>query len=289
MLYVLKSHSLTVEISSVGAEIMSVKRGACEYMWQGDPEFWASRAPLLFPVCGRSFGGVYTHEGKTYELTNHGFARRQDFDAVKSSDTELILVTRANDDTRAVYPFDFELEVRYLLDGDRLYSEVKVTNTGDAVLPSTFGIHPGFNVPLDGGEFEDWYLEFAEESTPNELMFSDTCFNTGKKRPYPLKDSRILPLRHELFGIDAIFMDRICPSVTLKSDKSQRSVTVNFSGFPYMGVWHKPKSKAPYVCIEPWCGLPSFDGVIDDVMTKNDMLHLLPAHSHTYSYDIIFA
>jgi galactose mutarotase-like enzyme len=287
-MYVLKNDTLTVSISPIGAEIMSVKRGDCEYMWQGDPEFWSSRAPLLFPVCGRSFGGVYTHEGKTYELTNHGFARRQEFAPKLVTDTELVLVLNANDDTRKVYPFEFELEVRYVLTGERLYSEVKVTNNGTTVLPATFGLHPGFNVPFDNGSFEDWYLEFAEECTPNELMFSDTCFNTGKKRPYPLKDSRILPLRHELFNIDAIFMDRTSSSVTLKSDASQRSVTVNFSGFPYVGIWHKPQSKAPYVCIEPWCGLPSFDGAIDDIMTKNDMLHLLPSHSHTYSYDIIF-
>ncbi len=289
MIYTLKNNALTVNVSSVGAEIMSVTRDGLEYMWQGDPKFWASRAPLLFPVCGRSFGGVYTHGGKTYELTNHGFARRQDFAAKQATDTELVLVTAATDETRAVYPFDFELTVIYRLEGDRLYSEVTVTNTGDVALPSTFGIHPGFNVPLDNGSFEDWYLEFGEECTPNELVFSDTCFNTGKKRPYPLKDAKLLPLRHELFNIDAIFMDRIFPSVTLKSDKSERSVTVNFQGFPYMGVWHKPKSDAPYVCIEPWCGLPSFDGVVDDVMTKNDMLHLLPSHSHTYKYDIIFA
>ena len=49
MIYVLKNEQLTVEISSFGAEVMSVKRGDCEYIWQGGGDFWAGRTPLL---CG---------------------------------------------------------------------------------------------------------------------------------------------------------------------------------------------------------------------------------------------
>ena len=156
------------------------------------------------------------------------------------------------------------------------------------MMPATFGAHPGFNVPFDNGSFEDWYLEFGEDCTPNELVLSDTCFNTGKKRPYELTNSRVLPLRHGIFDIDALFMDRIAPSVTLKSDLSKRYVTLCYADMPYLGLWHKPQSSAPYVCIEPWCGLPTFDGAKEVICEKNDMFHILPSKEKTIRYQMIF-
>ena len=83
-------------------------------------------------------------------------------------------------------------------------------------------------------------------------------------------------------------MDRIAPAVTLKSDKSERSVTMSYEGMPYLGIWHKPRTQAPYVCIEPWCGLPSFDGQIDDMSKKSDMFHILPNKEKAISYSIEF-
>lgn len=288
MIYTLKNNQLTVQISSKGAEIVSAKRGACEYVWQTDPEYWMGQTPLLFPICGRLFGGKYTYEGKEYEMNLHGFARASEFETVSVSDSSVVFSLKANETTLAQYPFDFELVVSYTLDGSKVSSTATVKNTGDKILPATFGAHPGFNVPLDNGSFEDWYLEFSEDCTPDELVFSDTCFNTGKKKAYELKDGRILPLRHELFNIDAIFMDRIAPAVTLKSDKSERSVTMSYEGMPYLGIWHKPRTQAPYVCIEPWCGLPSFDGQIDDMSKKSDMFHILPNKEKAISYSIEF-
>ena len=287
MVYTLKNQILKVDISSRGAEIMSAIKDGCEYVWQGNPEFWAGRAPILFPICGRLFGGKYTYDGSEYEMTLHGFARASEFEAVKITDTYAEFRLCANDETKKCYPFDFELTVSYTLNGSAIKSSAVIKNTGDKTLPATFGAHPGFNVPLDCGSFEDWHLEFCEDCTPDELIFSDTCFNTGIKKAFPLKNSKILPLKHSLFDVDAIFMDRIAPSVTLKSNKSQRYVTIKYDGMPYLGIWHKPRSEAPYVCIEPWCGLPSFDGLIDDMETKNDIFHIETKNSKTVNYEII--
>lgn len=53
--YVLKNDQLQVTFSTHGAEYISVKRGACEYIWQGDPAYWSGKAPMMFPICGRFF------------------------------------------------------------------------------------------------------------------------------------------------------------------------------------------------------------------------------------------
>ena len=50
----LKNEKLTVEISSHGAELQSIRNAeGREYLWQGDEKYWPRRSPLLFPiVCG---------------------------------------------------------------------------------------------------------------------------------------------------------------------------------------------------------------------------------------------
>lgn len=290
MLYTLKNDLLTVTLSDLGAEITSVRKNGtdCEYIWQGNPTYWSGRAPLLFPICGRLTEGRYTYEGKSYEMNIHGFARRSVFTAEETSDCYARFVLRPNGEMKKAYPFDFCLTVEYTLEGDRLSSSVTVANTGDTVMPATLGLHPGFNVPLDSGSFEDWRLEFADTCSPDKLILSDTCYLTGRKEAFPLEDGKRLPLRHSLFDNDAIFLSRPGEEISLRSDKSDRSVTFRFPGFPYLGFWHAPKSDAPYVCIEPWMGLPAYDGEVDDFGRKCDMMRLVPNDEKIFCYSLCF-
>jgi galactose mutarotase-like enzyme len=288
MEHILKNEQLTVVLDTHGAEMRSVKRGDCEYVWQGDPTYWGGRAPLLFPICGRFFEQTYTYRGNKYTQGTHGFARHSEFTLVSGNDTEATFLLEANDEIRANYPFDFALLVTYRLDGATLTTTATIKNTGDEVLPATFGGHPGFNVPLDKGEFTDYYLEFAEECSPDEILMSETCFITGKRRGYPLKNGKILPLRHSLFDIDGVFIARMADSVTLKSDKGERSVTLKYSDMPYLGMWHAPRTEAPYICIEPWCGLPAYDNTIEDISEKPDMFRIEPASEKTVGFSVSF-
>ncbi len=289
MLFFLKNDKLTVTLSEKGGEIVSVKDNeSCEYIWQGDPAFWTGQTPILFPICGRLFEGKYTYRGKTYEMGNHGFVRHSMLRGEQIDDTTVRFVLSANEDTRAVYPFDFTLIITYTLEGDKLSSSLSVINDGEEILPFAVGLHPGFNVPLDTGDFSDWYLEFAEECSPDRILHTDACFLTGKRTALPVEGGRIFRLRHDLFLIDGIFMSNLCQQVTLKSDKSRRSILFSFPDMPYLGIWHKPRTEAPYVCIEPWCGLPSFDGQVDDIENKADMFRLLPKSEKTVSYSLIF-
>ena len=53
-----------------------------------------------------------------------------------------------------------------------------------------------------------------------------------------------------------------------------------------LGLWHKPRTDAPYVCIEPWHGVPADDGKIDDLQTKRQMIVLSKKDCYTNSYQI---
>ncbi len=288
MNYQLKNDKLTVTVASLGAEILSVKRGDTEYMWQRDPRYWKGTAPVLFPFCGRSWDNVYTYGDKTFEMANHGFARRTEYTAAEATDEKLVLVLEGNEATKVFYPFDFLLTVTYMLDGDTLKSTITVKNTDNTTLPFSVGLHPGFNLPLqEGVSLEDYYIEFAEECQPTHVIFSDACYTTDERRPYPVEGKK-LPLRHAMFDNDAVILENIARSVTLKCDNAKRFVKFDFPDMSYMGLWHAPKTEAPYVCIEPWCSLPAMHGVIDKLETKAGLFRTAPGEVKTVSYAITF-
>lgn len=291
MLYTLKNRELTVQISDMGAELQSV-RGAdgCEYLWQGDPAHWASRAPWMFPFCGRQFEGKYTYGGKLYEMTNHGFAKLMLFVLTDQDEEHLCFTLFASEETKKIYPFDFSFSVTYRLIQNRLAIELTVKNAGNVELPFSVGAHPGFCTPINGkGSFEDCYLEFGEYCCPDKLVFTENLLPNGKRCAYPLREGRMIDLNRPMFYSDATFLARTARTVTLRSVADSHSVTVQYHDFPYVGVWTKPHDEhADYVCIEPWSGLPAVDGVYRQLETESDTFRLPAGGKKTFSLEFSF-
>ena len=287
MIRKIQSEYLIAEINELGAELFSLKskRDGTEYLWQGNPEYWPGRSTVLFPICARLYEGRYFYRGKEYEMPIHGIAKLFEFHSEKNGDSEISLTLKSSPETKSYYPFDFEFAVRYSLNGNELKTEFEVKNTGCEVMYFSYGGHPGFNVPFSPGEsFEDYYLEFEREEL-TRLLFSESCFYTGRTEKYPIRDKK-LPLRHALFDNDAIFFESEAEKVRLKSRLSKRHIEVSYGGMTSLGLWHKPKSDAPYICIEPWHGIPSLDGVADDFEKKAQMIALNVNKSYKNSYKI---
>ena len=290
MNYTISNDQIEVTVSDVGAELMSIKslKDGTEFLWQGDPAFWAGRAYNLFPICGRLAEGKYTFRGETYEMNLHGFVRKSTLDATVLARDKIDFGLRSDERTKAMYPFDFEYHICYSLVGSTVKMEISVINHTDSTMPFALGGHPGFNVPLAGaGAFEDWRLEFCPECEPVRVVFSDACLTTEERKPFPLEDGKILRLRHDLFDHDAVVLAGTSHRVSLKSDLSPHSVTVEVpDAMKYLGIWHAPKKEAPYVCIEPWTSLPAYDGRVDDLETKEDMFELSPLASYELIWTI---
>ena len=290
MNYTISNDQIEVTVSDVGAELMSIKslKDGTEFLWQGDPAFWAGRAYNLFPICGRLAEGKYTFRGETYEMNLHGFVRKSTLDATVLARDKIDFGLRSDERTKAMYPFDFEYHICYSLVGSTVKMEISVINHTDSTMPFALGGHPGFNVPLAGaGAFEDWRLEFCPECEPVHVVLSDACLTTEERKPFPLEDGKILRLRHDLFDHDAVVLTGTSHRVSLKSDLSPHSVTVEVpDAMKYLGIWHAPKKEAPYVCIEPWTSLPAYDGRVDDLETKEDMFELSPLASYELIWTI---
>ena len=289
MNYTIENAKVRVEFSDKGGEMQSLvnKASGREYLWQGNPEFWAGRAYNLFPICGRLTDGIYIYKGKTYEMNLHGFVRNSMMQVNKKSDTEIAFTLVSDDEIRKQYPFDFTYTVTYILEDTRVKTVYDIVNNGNETMYFAVGGHPGFNVPINDGEcFEDYYLEF-DCVKPMEWMQMTPLFYTGKNIPYPMTDGKIIELTHDLFSEDARFFTNMCKKVTMKSRKSDSYVRLEYPQMRNLGIWHKPKTQAPYICIEPWSSVPSYDGKVDDLETKNQMESLPAKEAYQGGFDIV--
>lgn len=282
MEFALKNEKLSLTVSSLGAEMRSLKTAdGTEYLWQGDPKYWGDRAPNLFPFIGRLTNNSYKYLGKVYPMTIHGFAAAKEFVAVEQTQTRLVLELCSDPALKENYPFDFSLRIGYELKDAQVDITFRVENLCENTMPFGIGGHPGFNVPLEEGErFEDYEIEFSVPCCPDRVGFSPAVYMNGHDEIYPLREERFIDLRHDLFDEDAIILKNMAREVTLRSRISGRGVQVTYPDLPYLGIWHWPKTDAPYVCIEPWSSLPSRDGVVEEFSSKSDMMQL--ASNSTY-------
>ncbi len=289
MMYTIENDAIRVQISSVGAELQSIvgKKDNIEYLWQGEAQYWTGRAYNLFPICGRLTEGKYTYKGNTYEMNLHGFARKSEFSVKEQTADSIVFELKDNEQIFSQYPFHFDLLLRYTLEDSCIATTFEVKNEGDETMIFSVGGHPGFNLPM--GEdiaFEDYYLEFDCEKPAKAIVMSPTCYTTRETEDFALENETILRLRHDLFDNDAIVLKDMCRAVTLKSNTGSKSVRMEFPQMSYLGLWHAPKTQAPYLCIEPWSSVPAYDNEIDDLETKRDMLTLEKGKTYTNCFTI---
>jgi galactose mutarotase-like enzyme len=261
------SGGLTAQIDPRGAQLSSLKmRASSELLWDGDPAVWAGRAPLLFPIVGVLAGGVYRLGSKTYPLSRHGFARDKTFALRNSSPSSAAFSLRTDASTYSVYPFQFELDVRYEISGATLALTTAIRNLGEVDMPASFGYHPGFRWPLPFGQPRAaHFIEFETDEPAAVRRIDAAGLLTPVLHPTPIANRR-LQLTDALFEDDVLIFDRIkSRSVSYGATLGPR-LRIGFSDAPYLGVWTKPG--AGFVCIEPWHGITDPEDFAGDFMQK---------------------
>ncbi|GAB3528832.1 aldose 1-epimerase family protein [Pontibacter brevis] len=278
MLHILENEQYKVGVESQGAELQHFfkKDENQELVWVGDPAIWSGQAPNLFPIVGELPNQQYTYNGKTYHMKRHGFARRREFKLVDEKKNKLVFELKHDEETMEQYPFEFRLLIAYQLQQNRLSVTYQVTNPDDEKMYFSVGAHPGFNVPLYPNErYEDYYIQFEEEETASRHLLSEEGLLNGDTERL-LEQSKVLPLDRSLFDKDAVVLKRLkSEKVTLASRTNPRRIEVAFEGFPYLGIWAKP-GPAPFVCIEPWCGIASRVGETGELQDKEGIIELRP-------------
>ncbi len=279
---IIKNDVLNVCITTLGAQIKSVKSDK-EYMWEGNPDIWGKHAPVLFPVCGRLKDGKYTYKGKEYSMDAHGFAPKCDYRVREHTEGSLTLYITDTEETLKSYPFNFDFEVKFTLNGSSLKVEYNVTNKGKEELYYSVGCHEAYACP-EG--IEEYYLEFPDKPDLDEYIL-DGPFMSGETRPFA-KECDIIPLTEKLFENDSTcFKNMGTYTVTLKNKAGTRSVKVDYPDFDYFIIWHIPG--APYICLEPWKGFPDYTTTDGDFTKKDGIMKVEAGQRSTSEHTITFA
>lgn len=266
----LKNEMLTIQVSEHGAELQSIRKDDYEYLWQGNPEYWGRRSPVLFPIVGSVWEKCFRVDGKVYEMGQHGFARDMDFELVSAADTEVWYRLKSSEKTLAAYPWPFVLEIGYRLEGDSVKVLWKVTNPGDTEMFFQIGAHPAFNYPgYDPDAVDRGVVAFDRNDNLQRSGFKGKgCVDPQARFPIPLSDDGMLRLKRDTFDdIDTLMLenDQVHKVVFLKNDSSPY-LTVTFDA-PVVAIWSPPKRNAPFFCIEPWygrCDRADFTGEFKD-------------------------
>lgn len=251
----------TARIQLQGAQIASFcGADGRETIWQADPAVWAQHAPVLFPVCGTPKDNAVIIDGVAYPMPKHGFSRAPEYTVVKQGDDFVELALYPSEETRAMYPFDFVFHVIYTLQDKGYTTTFVVENKSDRVMPFCVGGHPAFILPMeDGAAFTDYQLVFSQTEEGKNYLAPGGGLIDGYEYLDGFHNANVLPLTHDLFDTrDAlIFAGLRSRSVSLIHRCTGKGLRFDFPKFEVLAVWTKPGANAPYLCLEPWHGMPA--------------------------------
>lgn len=291
MIYSIKSKELNVDIKSLGAELSSIKDSkGIEYLWQADPAYWASQAPALFPMVGSLHNKTgKLLNGKTTTMERHGVVRKFEFNMIDQKEDAITFALSANDETKAQFPFNFEFQIEYKVEGRKLTNKYTVINHDRETMPYTVGGHPAFHCPIHEGEvFEDYQIQFEYPETANCPMIKrEDGTLLVDERMNVLDNDTTIDVSHSLFNNDALVFDDLkSRSVKLIHKTTGKGIQVDFPDMNYLGVW-SAANNAPFIALEPWLGMSSCSDETDVFEEKRGTVLLEPAQKKSHSFDII--
>ena len=250
MVHYIENEHLKVGVKEFGCELTSIvsKATGFQYLWQGDEKIWSGQSPILFPIVGRLIDDRYTLDGVEYEMPKHGFARKLKWNFLESNGASMKFVLSDSEDTFKIYPYYFDLVVTYTLEGKNLTVSHDIINKNDGVMLFSLGAHPAFNCKIGDK------LTFSEKETLSTVKIDLTDSLRLPDTVPVLNDETNVIITEDVFNEDALIFNGVKSEfITLRSDDHNRTVTFTLGGAPWLGIWAKPG--APYVCIEPWCGV----------------------------------
>lgn len=281
MEYTIENEYLKATVTTWGAQVKSVIRkcDGVEHMWQADPEVWGYHAPILFPHAGKVVDNKIVAKGKTFEATQHGFARNMEHTLVDRDETTVVLELCANAVTLERFPYDFRLVSTFTLENDTLHHTLTVENLDEEKMPFGIGYHPAFTVPFDDKhQATDYELRFSQMESP--ICINNLPYGLMHGDYYQLgANIQTLAVDENLFQDDSHCMVNLqSQTLGLYEKGTGRGVVCNIGEFPYTLLWSKP-GMPKFICIEPWHSLPSSENGSTNWDEKPAAAILLPGES----------
>ncbi|MCI1986651.1 MAG: aldose 1-epimerase family protein [Lactobacillus sp.] len=277
----------TVTINELGAEVTQITRqtdGRNYLLVDPEGHYWNRHAPILFPAIGKSNADRYTLDGQTYPMSQHGFARDGAFTVVgETTPTQITLKQTATAETLVKFPFAYSLSVTYTLTATGLTTDFTVANHDQKLMPYALGSHPAFQLyaPLS-----DYHLELADADEPVQAYgIGPVPFRDGTLTPFAAAQGTQIPLNHALLDSGLIIFDAPhTTAATLAANDGSHRVSVSLQDFPYVTIWSAEHKNAPFLCVEPFAGLPDQAGAPSDWRQKAGNNLLEPAATQHFGY-----
>lgn len=290
MLYILENDTIKITVDSLGAELKSItgKEKNTEFLWDSNPKYWHSSAPVLFPIIGELWNHIAKIDGKEYIMTRHGILRPLEFILVSQNKEELVLEISYDESTLELYPYKFIFQMIYSISNQSVKIASKVKNVDNKEILFNIGTHPAFMCPINKEEeIEDCCLTFEKEETCSVAYLNNEGYYPKEKTPF-MNHTNIIPLSKELFMHNAFVFDHLNSNkITLSSKKSSATLTIDFTGFPNLVLW-QPDGGAPFTCIEPWYGHSDYMGFNGEFYEKEEIIKLSEGNVFECDYTVTF-
>ena len=287
----LENEFLCVEIAEMGAEITRIydKTEDNEILWEGNPVYWKRHSPVLFPNVGKTYKNRVLINGTQYPTSQHGFARDNVFTCIEAANEKASFMFRSSEETKEVYPFDFELHINYKLNKKELTVEWQVKNCGDETMYFTIGGHPAFRFAKPEETKADYVLKIPGKEKIEYVLIDISCGCANVDEVHTLQLSEeTYPLSDELFAKDALVVDNgQIEEAWLCHKDGTPYVGVRSAGFPNYGIWSV--EGAPFVCLEPWMGRCDNVGFNAELSEKPNVNKVEAGEKFIKDYTIVVA
>ena len=287
MILTIENNFIAASINTTGAELtyLRSKQDKVLYLCPEANKDWEGIAPVLFPNTGAVKDGGNI-DGKKYPFRKHGFAKNSEFEIVIASKSCLSLRLNANENTKKLFPFEFEITVTFSLNERTLHVSAATVNNGMKPMYYSIGFHPGFSCPFIPGECaEDYSLIFHSKATADRMILLDGLISEIKQRF--LDGIYELPIHEGMFNQGSFSLTNLnFHSIRLESRVSHRYVQIDFDEYPNLVLWAPRNKSISTVCIEPWYGRPDrFKGELQ-LAEKPDTIILEPSARKELSFCI---
>ena len=281
MTITIENEYVKATFSTKGAELISLqkKSNGQEYIWEGNPNFWAKHAPILFPIVGTLKNNRYIHEDQIFEMNRHGFARDMDFEPVMVEDDKVVFLLKKSENTMTIYPFYFELNIAYSVFESTLQIEYIVSNHDQKKMPFSIGGHPAFALP---NAFEKYSLCFEKQEVLQSVALQNELLSA--QTHYHYLENKKLALSYSLFEKDALIFKTIDSKEITIYEYESPILKFSFPDFPNLGIW--TKVGAPFICLEPWLGYSDPMEANGILLEKEGIQILEPLSFKSYQYSI---
>jgi galactose mutarotase-like enzyme len=254
-----EANGVRLIVSRLGAELISVARRNSAGDWIGflnrDNEIgppakgWANHATVMGYYLHRIKNECTLYRGQEIRGGTHSFLRGKTWHFLKSDrDNELTYRVTPADFSATEYPLKVSLDLTYWVDGEDVSVSFRFKNDEPELTAHVeFGLHPGFAAT----SFESFRLEMP--AGLYRRHFSPDNYLSGETQDIQFAGGEMPFAREKLPGSYILeFVDVPERNFTFSDPPSERTVTFDLTGVPYLTLW---SDGGPFLCVEPCWGL----------------------------------